>query len=220
MKHHALATILALPLLALCGCGRQVKEAAPPPIDTIPMMVMQIQKCSRLYTSEYRLHKIVTHDDTMAINGSILNKHFKIGLPVGQRKVAIPMTATVKGYVDFGKFSKANVRRQGDRIEIILPDPELTMTSTEIDHEGIRKRVSVIRSNFSDEEMTRYQQQGRADMIRSLPELGIIESAQQSAARQLIPIVEQMGYKQENIKITFRKRFSLADITQLIKKAE
>lgn len=207
-------------LLTLCSCGNKTQEQKAPPIDTIPMLVMQIQKSSRLYTSEYQLHKIVVHSDTMAIKGSFLSKTFKVGLPMGQRKIAIPLTATVKGYIDFGQFSKDNIRRRGDKIEIILPDPELLMTSTRIDHPSIKKKVSLIRSNFSDEEITHYQQQGRQEMIASLPALGIIDHAQQSAARQLIPLIEQMGYRQENITITFRKKFSLADITKLIRKAE
>ena len=41
------------------------------------------------------------------------------------RKVAIPMDATLKAYVDFSGFSAKNVNRQGDKIEIILPDPKV-----------------------------------------------------------------------------------------------
>lgn len=207
-------------LIIVSSCGRKTETSEQTPIDTIPMMVMQIQKCSRLYTSEYQLHKIVTYDDSVSINGTILNKKFKIDLPLGKRKVAIPMTASVKAYVDFNEFSTKNVRRNGDKIEIILPDPEVTMTSTQIDHGEIKKKVSMMRSNFSDEEITRIQQQGRHEMIKAIPNLGIIENARQSAARQLIPIIEQMGFEQDNVTITFRKKFTLNDIPALIKKTE
>lgn len=207
-------------LIIVSSCGRKTETSEQTPIDTIPMMVMQIQKCSRLYTSEYQLHKIVTYDDPVSINGTILNKKFKIDLPLGKRKVAIPMTASVKAYVDFNEFSTKNVRRNGDKIEIILPDPEVTMTSTQIDHGEIKKKVSMMRSNFSDEEITRIQQQGRHEMIKTIPNLGIIENARQSAARQLIPIIEQMGFEQDNVTITFRKKFTLNDIPALIKKTE
>lgn len=207
-------------LIIVSSCGRKTETSEQTPIDTIPMMVMQIQKCSRLYTSEYQLHKIVTYDDPVSINGTMLNKKFKIDLPLGKRKVAIPMTASVKAYVDFNEFSTKNVRRNGDKIEIILPDPEVTMTSTQIDHGEIKKKVSMMRSNFSDEEITRIQQQGRHEMIKTIPNLGIIENARQSAARQLIPIIEQMGFEQDDVTITFRKKFTLNDIPALIKKTE
>lgn len=220
MPNKRAIPLFAALLIMLSGCGHKAGTSAQPSIDTIPMMVMQIQKCSRLYTSEYQLHKIVTYDDSVSVNGTILNKKFKIDLPWGKRKVAIPMTAGIKAYVDFNGFSAKNVRRKGDKIEIILPDPEVTMTATQIDHEEIKKKVPMMRSNFSDEEITRIQQQGRQEMLKAIPGLGIIENARQSAARQLIPIIEQMGFEQDNVTITFRKKFTLNDIPALIKKTE
>lgn len=214
--------ILFLTSLCLIACGKEksVTNSTPAPIDTIPMMVMQIQKCSRLYTSEYQLHKIITYDDSMSINGSFLHKQFKIDLPMGKRKIAIPLTANVKAYIDFTKFTDKNVKRKGNQIEIILPDPELMLTSTQVDHESVKKKVSVIRKNFSDEEITKIQQQGRNELIKSIADLEIMENARQSAARQLIPIIEQMGYQPNQVTITFRKKFELNDIPSLIKHKE
>lgn len=215
---------LLLPLIILgmfSGCHDSTKTETPEKsIDTIPMMVMQIQKCSRLYTSEYQLHKIVTYDDSLSLKGAILHKQFKIDLPVGRRKVAIPMTASVKAYIDLSKFSEKNVRREGNRLEIILPNPEVVMTSTQIDHEAVKQKISIFRSNFSDEEMTRIQRQGREDMLKTLPRLGIVENARQSAARQIIPIIEQMGYDEKNVTVSFRKKFSYDDFPTLIKYIE
>jgi hypothetical protein len=215
---------LLLPLFTLIlfsGCHDSTKTETPEKsIDTIPMLVMQIQKCSRLYTSEYQLHKIVTYDDSLSLKGAILHKQFKIDLPVGRRKVAIPMTASVKAYIDLSKFSEKNVRREGNRLEIILPNPEVVMTSTQIDHEAVKQKISIFRSNFSDEEMTRIQRQGREDMLKTLPRLGIVENARQSAARQIIPIIEQMGYEEKNVTVSFRKKFSYDDFPTLIKYIE
>ncbi len=211
---------LLVSLFIITSCGQQTKDVTKPSVDTIPMMAMQIQKCSRLYTSEYQLRKIVTYNDSMTINGSFLHKDFKMDLPMGRRKVAIPMTATVKAYVDFTNFSEKNIKKNNQKIEIVLPDPEVIMTGTQVDHEAIRKKVSLMRKNFSDEEITRIQQQGRNDMIKSLPNLGIIENARQNAARQIFPIIEQMGYSSDDVTITFRKKFTLNDFSTLIKKIE
>ena len=60
-----------------------------------------------------------------------------ITLPLGQRKVAIPMEATLKAYVDFAEFSADNVRRDSTHIELILPDPRIVLTSSRIDHNEI-----------------------------------------------------------------------------------
>lgn len=129
---------------ALVGCDNRatqpVAEAAEP-IDSIPMMVMQIQQCSRLYTTEYKVRKIITQDDEQAVSGKLLGRPFSVTLPTGKRSVAIPIDATIKGYIDFADFSASNITRSGDRIEIVLPDPQVVMTSTRIDHDNAKERV-------------------------------------------------------------------------------
>ena len=200
-----------------CSHDKQTINEEQIYIDTIPTMVMQIQKCSRLYTTEYQMHRIITHSDTTQLTGSIMNRKFTIDLPVGQRQVAIPVNATLKAYVDFSNFSEDNIRRSGDQIEIILPDPQIVLTSTKVDHKEVKQYVALLRSNFTDAELTRYQREGRDSIISDIPRLGIVEGARQSSARTIIPIIEQLGYKKENITVTFRKKFTLSDIPKLIK---
>ena len=137
MKRIAIHTALLAVLLLSCSKGKT--PDGPEAIDTIPLLVMQIQKCSKLYTSEFRIHKIVTHDDKLQLNGSFFKKDFSINLPAGKRKVAIPMDATLKTYIDFTGFSEKNVRRQGKKIEITLPDPKVDLTSTKIDHKDVKQ---------------------------------------------------------------------------------
>ena len=200
-----------------CSHDKQTINEEQIYIDTIPTMVMQIQKCSRLYTTEYQMHRIITHSDTKQLTGSIMSRKFTIDLPVGQRQVAIPVNATLKAYVDFSNFSEDNIRRSGDKIEIILPDPQIVLTSTKVDHKEVKQYVALLRSNFTDAELTRYQREGRDSIISDIPRLGIVEGARQSSARTIIPIIEQLGYKKENITVTFRKKFTLSDIPKLIK---
>jgi hypothetical protein len=191
--------------MAFTGCKDNGKtdDVQRKDIDTIPMMVQQIKECSRLYTAEYKVHKIVTHSDTTKISGKILGKEMSLSMPGGRRKVAIPIDATLKAYIDFADFSEDNVTRDGDMIRITLPNPHVVMTSSRIDHEGIKKYVSLIRRDFSDEELSHYEKQGRADIIADIPKLGILGSARRSAATQLLPIISMLGIKQENIIISF-----------------
>ena len=176
-------------------------------VDSLPMLILQIQKCARLYTTEVHVHKIVTHDDVIRLRGSLLKKDFNLTVPLGDRKIAIPMNATLKAYIDFSQFSEKNVERNGDRITVILPDPKVEMTSSKIDQKNIRQYVAIARAEFSDAEMSSYEQQGRQAIIESIPSLGIIETAQENAARVLVPMLVEMGYKEENITIAFRKEF-------------
>lgn len=213
-----LQLILFSIFMLCCSCSRHKTEQETVTIDTIPMMVMQIQKCSKLYTAEYKVHKIITHDDKMKLNGSFMKKDFSINLPLGSRKIAIPMDATLKAYIDFANFNEDNVKRQGDKIEIILPDPHVTLTSTRINHDEIKQYVAFTRSRFSDEELSSYERQGREAIIKDIPSMGMMDMARESAARTLIPMIEQMGFEESNITISFRKHYTLNDIKSLLDK--
>ena len=210
------ALFLILLLTACNPSSQEGQEGASTSIDTIPHMVMQIKKCSRLYTAEYNVHKIVTHDDQMRLRGTILSKQFDIPLPLGNRKIAIPIDAKLKAYIDFSDFSEKNVRRQGQRIEIMLPDPQVELTSSRINHEEVKKQVPLLRANFTDEEITNYERQGRAAIIASVPDMGIIPTAQEAAAHTLIPLIRQMGFLEKDITISFRKEFTLDDMPTLM----
>lgn len=203
-------------MIAFTSCSQKKTEEQAEAIDTIPVMVMQIQKCNRLYTAEVHVHKIVTHDDQLKLKGSFLKKDFNINVPGSNRKVAIPMDATLKAYIDFQDFSNQNVNRKGEKIEILLPDPKVMLTSSKIDHEGVKQYVSLTRSNFNDAELAQFEQQGREGIIKDIPNMDIIETARQSAANTLIPMLMDMGFKEENVKITFRKKFGLADLKSLL----
>ncbi len=186
-------------------------------VDTLPMLITQVKRCARLYTAEYRVHKIVTHDDVLRLKGSLLQRQFNIKLPLGDRKIAIPIDAKLKAYIDFSQFSERNIERHGNMITILLPDPQVTMTSSKIDQKNVRQYVALARANFSDAEMSAYEQQGRAAIIESIPSLGILETAQANAAKILIPILSEMGFDEGQINIAFRKQFDANDIQTLLK---
>ena len=193
------------------------RETVYQAVDSLPMLIMQVQKCSKLYTAEYHVHKIVTHDDALRLKGSLLQKQFNFKVPMADRKIAIPIDAKLKAWIDFSQFSEKNVERDGDHITIILPDPQVTMTSSKIDQKNVRQYVALTRSNFSDEELSNYQQQGRAAIIESIPQMGILETAQANATKVLVPMLVEMGYKEENITIAFRKHYGPKDIVSILK---
>lgn len=215
MERFALYLILSVLALAACTEGDKAGQAAKP-VDTIHVMVMQIRQCSKLYTAEYRVRKIVTHDDNVRLKGSMFNREFDISMPLSSRKIAIPMEAKLKAYIDFGSFSERNITVRGGKVEITLPDPKVELTSSRIDHDGIRKHVALMRPTFTDAEMASYEQQGRRQIIKSIPQMGIIEMARQSAAHALVPILAQTGFKEEDITITFRKEFTYGDLPMLL----
>ena len=211
--------LLTIMIISGCSCTAD-KENAPEHnsenTDSLPMLVMQIRKHSRLYTAEYRIKKIVTHDDVKRLKGTFLGKQFDLKMPIGDRKIAIPMSAKLKAYIDFSTFSEKNIERDGNKITIILPDPKVTLTSSKIDRKNIKEFVSITRSHFTDKDMTDYENQGREAIISSITRTGIIKTAQENAAQIIIPMIEQMGYEGKDITVTFRKQFDESDLKTLI----
>lgn len=213
--------LLAVLIVILSDCsGKKTDTAEPTPVDTAAVMVMQIRKCARLYTAEYQVHKIITYNDDVRLKGSLLGAAIDFGVPFSSRQIAIPVEATLKAYIDFGTFTDQNVVRRGRKIEIILPDPQVEMTSSRVNHDEIRRQVSLIRSNFSDKELTAYERQGREAILKSVPETGILDMAREGAAHVLVPIIAQLGYREEDITVTFRKDFTAENVPVIIKKTE
>ncbi len=213
--------IMLFAALALSSCGgKQPHEEEAAAIDTIPEMVMQIRKCSRLYTTECKIHKIVTHDDQLTMKGKFIGHDYNINLPLGQRKIAIPIDATVKAYVDLSAFTSDNVRKRGDKIEVVLPDPRIVVTATTIDHDMVKQYVPVLRRKFSSQELYNYTRQGRESIVGDIPKLGLVEHAQADAANIIIPIIMQLGYEEQNITVTFRKDFTPREIVSMVENSD
>ena len=199
------------------SCTEKAKpDDTPAAIDTIPTLITQVKKCSRLYTAEYKIHKIITHNDEVRAKGKILNHEYDVALPVGERKVAIPVDATIKAYIDFGDFSERNIKRNGRKMEILLPDPHVQLTASRINHGEIRKYVAMMRQNFSDAELANYEQQGRKAIINDIPRLDITDMAKESATKIIVPFFIGMGFNEEDITVTFRKDFTAKEIIRMV----
>ena len=200
-----LGALLAACSLAACHQQGEAGESDVAVVDTLPRLVMQVQKCARLYTTEYHIHKIVTHEDVVRLKGNLLRQDFNIQLPLGERKIAIPMDVKMKAFIDFADFTEKNVEREGQHITIVLPDPQVTLTSSKINQQEIKEYVGLVRSHFTDKEMTSYERQGRQAVIDNIKMTDIMERARVSAAHILIPMLIQLGYEESDIAISFRK---------------
>ncbi len=179
-------------------------------VDTVDA-VMRLRAQSRLYTSEYRIHKVVTHDDLLRFQGQFLGYSYEKTFHLGDRKIAIPIDVTFKAYVDFSGFSERNVERHDSLIHITLPDPRVILTSSSVDHEGVRQYTSMFRSGYTDHEMTELSAQGVESIIAGMGQTDIIERARESAARVIIPLMGQLGYRPDHVVVTFRQGLDLSD---------
>ena len=105
-----------------------------------------------------------------------------------------------------------NIEREGERIILLLPDPKVVLTSSKIDRKEVKEYVGLARPRFSDEELTLYEQQGRQAIIDKIASLGIIDVAKENAARVLVPMLVEAGFKEEDIIIAFRKNLDIREL--------
>ena len=150
MRHLFIITTIAATLALITACSSdpttETETAVTTDADTTAVFIMQLQRCSKLYTAEYDIRKIVTHSDEKRLKGKIFNRDFDVKMPLGDRKIAIPIDVKLKAYIDFADFSEANVVRSGEKIEVFLPDPHVVLTSSKVNHDDIREYVDFTRS--------------------------------------------------------------------------
>lgn len=207
--------VLCLSLLSACR-GKETKAEAVR-VDTLSL-VMQVKECARLYTAEYEVHKLVLKDDPLRVKGNLFQRTFDVKVPIGERKVMIPLDVTLKAYIDFTGFGEKNVLRSGDRIVLTLPDPRVVVTSSRINHDEVKQFVSLTRSDYTSAELADFTRQGEDEILASVPQLGILEMARENAAHVLVPMLTRLGYDERNIVVSFRKDFTAADMPLLLER--
>ena len=207
--------VLCLSLLSACR-GEETKAEAVR-VDTLSL-VMQVKECARLYTAEYEVHKLVLKNDPLRVKGNLFQRAFDVKVPIGERKVMIPLDVTLKAYIDFTGFGEKNVSRSGDRIVVTLPDPRVVVTSSRINHDEVKQFVSLTRSDYTSAELADFTRQGEDEILASVPQLGILEMARENAAHVLVPMLTRLGYDERNIVISFRKDFTTADMPLLLER--
>jgi len=199
---------LFLILLLIPSCSKhkepETNEAAK--TDSVPQMLSQIRRCSKLELTQYKIHVIAKYeDDGSKIKGNILGIDYSMKLPTGSRKIAIPIDATVHAYIDFSDFSQEQIEYVDDDVIITLPDPSIEIIHTKVSNNEIKTGVSFLRSNFTDAEITRFQRMGRDSIEANIRNMQFTERARKQAASTLIPMVRQLGFDDSQIKIRFRK---------------
>ena len=209
--------VIVLCLSLLSACRGEETQAEVVRVDTLSL-VMQVKECARLYTAEYEVHKLVLKDDPLRVKGNLFQRAFDVKVPIGERKVMIPLDVTLKAYIDFTGFDEKNVLRSGDRIVVTLTDPRVVVTSSRINHDEVKQFVSLTRSDYTSAELADFTRQGEDEILASVPQLGILEMARENAAHVLVPMLTRLGYDERNIVISFRKDFTTADMPLLLER--
>lgn len=204
----------------VCSCGGEGtgdSASSAPPIDTLQVLAQHVEHVARLYTTEYRIHKIVTQSDEPRLQGSIFGQSVDWKLPASERRIAVPIDVMVKAYIDFAGFSAQQVRREGEGLVLTLPDPVIVVTAAKIDNAELRQYADLFGSRYTDAEMLALARQGEDSVRAHIDRADILRTARQSGAQTLLPLLRRMGFEEDKVSVEFRSDLRPADVKLTLK---
>ena len=187
---HTVGTffVTCLAALALSGCaGRSEME------ETVQREIEAITAMRQLSLVEYRVSKIIKANDA--------GEWYKIG----ERKILLSCTAYLKAGIDLATFGPDDVDIDwtGKRVSVTIP--HATLLSLDMPASEIREEydhVTMLRHSFSAEERNALLRQGEKQIRDSVPDLGILEKADENARRFFESVFGKMGF--ETVDVSFR----------------
>ena len=183
MKKKHIISCVALSLLLLAGCSS--KE------EMLKQRVQSMAESAELGTVEYKVKKIVKTND---------NQWYSIG----DRKILFQSTAYLKAGVDLADFSTDDVQINGKNVTVNLPHAKLLSFNMPAEEtETVFENYGFFRSRFNAEEQNHILELGETDIREAVPNLGILQDAEQNMTEIFTAMLSQMGY--ENIVINFKE---------------
>lgn len=172
--------ILVASLMVSCG---QTRDAA------LHNTLKGLSEMAELGVVEYTVKKIVSADD-------------ENWYTIGDRKILFTCTAFIKAGINLSDFSEESVRVEGKEIMVSLPKPQVlsfNMPPEEIKEEFTK--ITGLRGKFSPEEKQYLLVLGEKNIKESIPEMGILQDAEDNARSFFTALLSKLGYK--TITITF-----------------
>jgi hypothetical protein len=164
-------------LAFLMGCAGK-NEARKP-------VVFSLQQIGKLATAEYQITRIVKASDSQT------------WYKVGNRKILISCTASVKAGIDFMQLKQQQVAEQEEKVFVQLPRPEIL--SLNIPPDGIKVAytdVGVFRDPFSSTEINAIMRTAENQIRRQVNGLDILATARTNASAFVTRFLTTAGFKE------------------------
>lgn len=156
--------------------------------------VGKITSLTELGTVEYVVTKIVKANDNAT--------WYKFG----DRKILFSCKAILKAGIDLSKLEDADIQANIEKKSISITLPGAELLSVNLKPENIKliyEKTSITRSSFSNKERDAILAQGEADILKSVPDMGIFDDAENNAKLFLEAFFKQAGFT--NVNIEFKK---------------
>ena len=180
MKKTLIISILVAVLALFSACDN--KE------DNRVSWQQTLKEAAELGTVEYTVKKIVkTNDDQW--------------YSVGERKILFSSTAYLKAGVDMAGFSADNVKIEGKSVTVTLPHAKLLSFNMPAEEtQTVFESYGFFRSKFSADEQNYILQLGEKNIREDVPNMGILQDAENNVKDIFTAMLSQMGFETINIK--------------------
>lgn len=189
MKRKLMVQILvSICFFALFSCKQDISY------KQMEEQVGKITSLTELGTVEYVVTKIVKANDNAT--------WYKFG----DRKILFSCKAILKAGIDLSKLEDSDIQVNTEEKTITITLPNAELLSVNLKPENIKliyEKTSITRSSFSNKERDAVLAQGEADILKSVPDMGIFDDAENNAKLFLEAFFKQAGFT--NVNIEFKK---------------
>lgn len=185
MKKHIIP-LTALAMMMLVGCSTVNNE------QTIAARVQQMAETSELGTVEYTVKKIVKCNDQQRFT-------------IGDRKILFQSTAYLKAGIKLDNFTADDIKIDEKNVTINLPHAELLSFNMPAEETvTVFENYGFFRSRFNAEEQNEILTLGEKDIREDVPNLGILQDAEQNAKDVFTALLTQMGF--DHVNVNFKEK--------------
>lgn len=180
--------LVSICFFALFSCKQDISH------KQMEEQVGKITSLTELGTVEYVVTKIVKANDNAT--------WYKFG----DRKILFSCKAILKAGIDLSKLEDADIQANIEKKSITITLPGAELLSVNLKPENIKlvyEKTSITRSSFSNKERDAILAQGEADILKSVPDMGIFDDAENNAKLFLEAFLKQAGFT--NVNIEFKK---------------
>ena len=164
-------------LVLLTGCTAKKEPRQP--------VVFSLQQIGKLATAEYVITRLVKAEDSQT------------WYKVGDRKILISCTASVKAGIDFSQLQPQQVQQEEKKVSVLLPPPQILSLS--IPPESIKVAytdVGLFRDPFTTAEINAIMQSAERQIRRQVAALIILATARSNATTFITRFLTTAGFSE------------------------
>lgn len=159
----------------------------PARTTTSPVVVEGIQELDRLATVRWTESVVVTRE-----SGGTRLEQFLTG-----ERVLLVATGEVEAGVDLAEINEDDVRVDGDRVTIDLPEPQILSSSLDEERTRVYDRDRGLLNLGADDVLVQEaRRDAEAEVVSTAEENGILETAERNAEESIRAFVTTLGFEE------------------------